>query len=201
MADQKTEQPATPAAAPPSAPAPSSGGGKTMLILTGVNLLLTLGVGAVLFMSFSKDQHKASVNDISLKDDHGNAKAEGGHGEENGKEGAHGERAPASAQYGKIIPLEEFTVNLSSVGTVSPKYARVNISIEVPSTDVETEVTHKVPQVRNTIIDLFNSKRPADLATAEGRANLKEEIRAALNTFLVSGKVKGVFFTSFAVSS
>ena len=51
------------------------------------------------------------------------------------------------------------------------------------------------------IIDLFNSKRPADLATAEGRDYLKDEIRNAINTFMVSGKVKGVFFTNFAMST
>jgi flagellar FliL protein len=58
-----------------------------------------------------------------------------------------------------------------------------------------------MPQVRNAIIDLFNSKSPTDLANAEGRDYLKEEIRNALNGFMVTGKVKGVFFTNFALSS
>ena len=40
-----------------------------------------------------------------------------------------------------------------------------------------------------------------DLASAEGRDYLKEEIRNALNGFLVNGKVKGVFFTNFALTS
>ena len=58
-----------------------------------------------------------------------------------------------------------------------------------------------MPQVRNVIIDLFNSKRPADLASADGRDYLKEEIRNSLNSFMVSGKIKGVFFTNFALTS
>ena len=58
-----------------------------------------------------------------------------------------------------------------------------------------------MPQVRNTIIDLFNSKRPGDLIQSEGRDYLKEEIRSALNGFMTTGKVKGVFFTNFALSS
>ena len=77
----------------------------------------------------------------------------------------------------------------------------MNISLEVPNEDAEGEVTSKMPQLRNAIIDLFNSKRPGDLATSDGRDYLKEEIRNALNSFLVTGKVKGVFFTNFALSS
>jgi flagellar basal body-associated protein FliL len=34
----------------------------------------------------------------------------------------------------------------------------------------------------------------------DGREYLKDEIRNALNTFLVNGKIKGVFFTSFALA-
>jgi flagellar basal body-associated protein FliL len=51
------------------------------------------------------------------------------------------------------------------------------------------------------VIDLFNSKRPSDLATGEGRDYLKEEIKNAINGFMVSGKVKGVFFTNFALTT
>lgn len=100
-----------------------------------------------------------------------------------------------------MVTLEQFTVNLTTPGSTTPKYVRVNISIEVPDGAVETEIGQKMPQVRNAIIDLFNSKRPTDLVHSEGREYLKEEIRAALNGFIVSGKVKGVFFTNFALSS
>ena len=99
------------------------------------------------------------------------------------------------------MTLDQFTVNLSTPGSASPKYVRVNISLEVSSEDAELEVNSKMPQVRNAVIDLFNSKRPGDLATAEGRDYLKEEIRNALNAFMVTGKVKGVFFTNFALTS
>ena len=99
-----------------------------------------------------------------------------------------------------MVTLDQFTVNLTTPGSTTPKYVRVNISLEVPSDDVESELTQRMPQVRNAIIDLFNSKRPSDVVSEEGRQYLKEEIRGALNGFMVSGKVKGVFFTNFALS-
>ena len=66
---------------------------------------------------------------------------------------------------------------------------------------VEFELSQKMPRVRDTVIELFNAKRADDLSTPRGRNYLKEEIRNAINGFMVSGKVKGVFFTNFALSS
>ncbi|MGZ3687733.1 MAG: flagellar basal body-associated FliL family protein [Bdellovibrionota bacterium] len=196
-ADEKVESPAASLGG-----APAGGGGKLVPILTIVNLLATMGMAAILFVSFKHDQAKPTVEDISAR----GSESEGGGKEGKGKEGAHegkeGEKAPTKKlmDFGKMVTLDQFTVNLSTPGSVNPKFVRVNISLEVPNDDLEAEVNSKMPQVRNVIIDLFNSKRPNDLATPDGREFLKEEIRNALNGFMVSGKVKGVFFTNFALA-
>jgi flagellar FliL protein len=197
-----------------SAPAssPSGGGGnKLVTILTIVNLLVCVGMGALLFVSFNKEKNIPAVTDIDAEsepeapaaaEDHGG----GGHGDKKadahggGAGGGHGDKK-AAAGFGTMLQLEQFTVNLSSPGGSAQKFVRVNISIEVSSEEVSSEVNSKMPQVRNAIIDLFNSKRSGDLATAEGREFLKEEIRSALNSFMSTGKVKGVYFTNFAVTS
>jgi flagellar FliL protein len=191
-----------------SAPAASDGGGgsKLVLILTGVNVLATLAMIGILFVSFQKEKSKPSVDDISVK-----SQAEGKEAKKEGEGGEHGggehggggkkEEKKPSAEFGKMVTLEQFTVNLSTPGSVNPKFVRVNVSLQVPNEESEQEVNSKMPQVRNTIIDLFNSKRPSDLSTAEGRDYLKEEIRNAINGFMVTGKVKGVFFTNFALGS
>jgi flagellar basal body-associated protein FliL len=116
---------------------------------------------------------------------------DGGHGD------AHG--APAKPKE-TVVSLEQFTVNLSTAVGATPKFARVVIAVEVPNEETSRELTQKMPQVRNSIIDLFNSKRPADLQTGEGRNFLKEEIRNALNSFLITGKIKAIFFSNFSVS-
>ena len=179
----------------------SSGGSKLPVIIAIINLLATVGMVAILFISFQRDKQHPSVDDITT---HG---AEAPAGEKAGEHGEGGEGAEHKestkkkpVEFGKMVTLEQFTVNLSTPGSVNPKFVRVNISLEVPNDEIEAEVTSKMPQVRNVIIDLFNSKRPADLATPDGRDYLKEEIRNTLNTFLVTGKVKGVFFTSFALA-
>ncbi len=187
----------------------SGGGSKIVLILTAVNMIATLAIVGVLFISFKKEQTAPKVEDIAAGAEHG--EEAGGHGEapagEHGAPAAGGHGAPGEKKttkvpgFGKMVTLDLFTVNLSTPGSAISRFVRVNISVEVPNDEVEGEFGQKMPQVRNTIIDLFNSKRPADLATVEGKETLKEEIKNALNGFLVTGKVKGVFFTNFVVTS
>jgi flagellar FliL protein len=183
----------------------SSGGGKLPALLGVLNLLLTVGIGAIVFLQFQKDKHHEAVSDINV-DAPASAQAGGEHGEkkeEGHAEAAHGEHGEAgkTAANDKLITLEQFTVNLSTSPGTPSRFARVVVAVEVTSSEASSELTSKMAPVRNSIIDLFNSKRPADLQTGEGRNFLKEEIRNALNSFLVTGKVKGVYFSNFQVSS
>lgn len=201
MAKEKEE-----AAAPAADAAPPAGPNKLVMILTIVNVLVSLGMVGVLFMSYQRELKMAKIDDITLQDQaHGEGGGDG-HGApadaHGGGHGGGGKDAPKKkiGDHGQMIGLDQFTVNLSTPGSIASKFARVNISLEVSGPEMEAEVTAKMPQIRNVIIDLFNSKRPTDLAAAEGRDYLKEEIRNALNSFLTAGKVKGVFFTNFAFS-
>jgi flagellar FliL protein len=180
----------------PSESTPSGGGGgKLVLILTLVNVVASLAMIALLVITFNRDMKKPQVADIdpnaaestdAKKDSTGTATAS-----DKKKDG----------HFGKMITLEQFTINLSTPGSMVPKFVRANISLEVPTDDAEAELNAKMPQVRNVIIDLFNSKRASDLAGTEGREFLKDEIKNAINSFMITGKVKGVFFTNFAVTS
>jgi flagellar FliL protein len=199
MAASASEEKAESTAA--NAGAPSGGGNKLVTLLSIVNSLAVVGMIAILFVSFQRDKKRPSVDDVAARAQAPAAKEEKkeGEGESKGEEGKEGAKK-TKADFGKMVTLEQFTVNLSTPGSVNPKFVRVNISIEVPTEDLENEVNAKMPQVRNVIIDLFNSKRPADLATADEREYLKEEIKNAINGFMIHGKVNGVFFTNFALS-
>src|SRR5262245_61649017 len=124
MAAAEKKEAEAPAAAA-AAPAPG-GGGKLVLILTAVNVLATLGMIGILFISFQKDKKKPQVEDIAVQGAEGEAHGEG----EGGKEGEHGGGEHGgggllrkkTADFGKMVTLEQFTVNLSTPGQVSPKF-------------------------------------------------------------------------------
>lgn len=180
------------------------GGNKLVMIITLVNMVATLGVLGVLFVGHQKEASKPTVEDI-LADkkaahggggDHGGGDAKGDHGGGD-KKGA----ADANIDSGKIIPLESFAVNLATGAGQLPRYIRMNVSMELEKGAKEDEFKVKTPRVRDTIISLLNSKRPTDISTPEGRELLKDEIKRAVNGYMTDSKVKGVYFTNFAVSN
>jgi flagellar FliL protein len=184
-----------------SAPESGGGGNKLVLILTALNLAISLGVAGVVFIAFKKEANQPKVGDIVANEPHAEPKKEGdGQG---GTEQGAGAKPASASDLARVFKVElaMFTVNLQSPGSANPRFARVNLTIEVSSEDTEKEVNQKMPQVRNTVIDLINSKTPADVKEVEGKNHLKEQIQKALNAFLVTGKVKGVYFTSFVVNS
>jgi flagellar FliL protein len=46
----------------------------------------------------------------------------------------------------------------------------------------------------------LNTKRPEDLLKKEGKLYLKEEIRTAINSFLIDGNVVDVFYIGFQIN-
>lgn len=196
--------------------APAAGGSKLVMIVSLVNLVATLGIVGILFMSFQKESAKTSVEDIvagQVKEGahgggqaggHGGAKAAGGHGDAKA-EGGHGGGEKGKAQVevdaGKIIALEPFTVNLASGAGAVPRYVRMNVSVELEKDATDDEFKIKTPRVRDTIISLLNSRKATDISTPEGRELLKEDIKRAINGYMQTSKVKGVYFTNFAISN
>lgn len=219
MSEDKKDGESGSAAAPASAPPQQSGSNKLVLILTGVNLILCVGISGALFVSWKKQRDQLKILDLEKaaaegqevaqeepkKDDgHGDSHG-GGHGDPHGGGGGHGDShggSKKSAEHSdlKTLPLDQFTVNLLTPGGIQQKFIRINLALGVPTADVEGEIQAKMPQVKNSIIDILNSKRPADLSTVEGREFLKGEIQNTINAILNSGKLNGVFITNFAVT-
>jgi len=166
-------------------PSQSRGSNKLVLILNLINFFLTLGIGGAVFYSFFKEKKQAKFEDLPSV--------------QQALEMSTLDSASPSSEVvkkvGKFIDLKQFKLNLAHSG-----FAIVNISVEVPTDDVEVELNSKIPMVRDILIHTFATKTKGDLDTIEKRENLKESIKGVINSFLISGKVKGVYFTNFALS-
>jgi len=157
-----------------------------IIILVVVNIFAMLAVGGMLYVAHKKDKDAMTMKDIVR-------------GEEEEKEAK--EMGLEEVQTEEELPvyeLDAFTVNLADIKET--RYARVNIKLELSNVDVEDELERRTPQVRDLIIILLSSKRYSDIQTSEGKNKLRDEIVKSINSYLVKGEVKNLYFTNFVVN-
>lgn len=182
-----------------------AGPNKLLLGLLVLNMVCVISVGAIVFLGQKKQDAAQSIDKIAqgAAASHGEEHAAAG-GEHGGaaKGGEHG-GGKGGAEAGKtgldidarFFNVGEFTANLSGPGT--SHYVRLNVNLELDKVLEEEEMKKRQAQIRDKVITLLNSKRPQDLQTSDGRGFLKEEIKTAVNAFLQTGKVNGVYFSTF----
>ncbi|MFH1484635.1 MAG: flagellar basal body-associated protein FliL [Chloroflexota bacterium] len=135
-----------------------------------------------------------------------------------GGEKAEGHQAEESASKvhspGPVCDVGERIVNLADPG--GRRYLKVAVAFEFeePETYSEasgghggtdkdkqfkSEMSPYVPLMQDTIISILTTKTTGQLASAEGKEQLKAEIKEQLNVLLVKHKVVNVFFTNFVM--
>lgn len=98
---------------------------------------------------------------------------------------------------GPVVPLDTFVVNLAGAG--GRNYLKVDISIELSAEKLSEEITNKLPKIRDTIILVLSTKTFEEIKTSQGKVVLKDELLARLNSYLTSGTVQNLYFTSFVI--
>ena len=178
MAEEKAAAPAAAPAAEPEAPA--KGKAPVLLIaLAVINMAVVAGVGFMLFQNRKKDAAEPKLDHV-IKGEHETHKTE---------------EAEDKSFVGKIIPLETFIVNLA--GSKGRRVAKVNMELEISGENLTTEIEQRKAQIRDMIIILLSGKTYDQVATKEGKDQLREEIMKTVNAFLTKGKIKQVYFTEF----
>lgn len=160
-------------------------------LLLALNLVVMGGVAFLQFQAFDKQKNEQSIQDV-IKAEMKTVLAD--KDKESGKD-AKGE----PPQEGMLFPLEGFTANLAQ-GDGPRRFVRLNAVLKFSTDSKEAEFKARKPQIRDTIIGILNSKRPEDLLKKEGKSYLKEEIKAAINSFLIDGKVEDIYYVGFQIN-
>ncbi len=161
-------------------------------LLTILVILNTVMLGAVAyfqFMSHKKLAASPSIRDV-VKAEMKKVTGEDGQVEDTGE---------AQVDDGKLFQLDGFTANLAQ-GDGPRRFVRLNTVLKFSKESNEEEFKRRKAQIRDSIITTLNGKRPEDLLTVQGKNFLKEEIKAAINSFLVDGHVIDVFYVSFQIN-
>ena len=149
---------------------------KVVIIMVAVLFVVMLGLTAGLFMIWTK---------LSTS----NAVATTVTGQDNSLTGTN---LP-----GPIYPLDTFIVNLADEG--GKRYLRVTMNLELTDDKFESQMEHRLPQVRDSVLTILPTKRFDDIRTVEGKTFLRNEIIAKLNTLFGSESVANIYFTEFVI--
>ena len=102
----------------------------------------------------------------------------------------------ANKDIGPTLALDTFIVNLIGQGR---SYLKTRIELELDNENTIVEINRRLPQLRDKILTTLSSKSFDDINTLEGKYQLRSELIASLNQYLVTGKVTNIYFTDFIV--
>ncbi|WP_104750423.1 flagellar basal body-associated protein FliL [Helicobacter cynogastricus] len=171
---------------------------KAMLfVVMGAVLVMLILVGVIVFLFMSKS---AEPNEGASRGG-GVAAQQMRNAQMNNNNADESSLMVRSSDYlslGPLYPLAgPFVVNLISQN--GRRYLKASVSLELNDSKLLEEIKNKETAIRDTIIEILSSKTVEEITTLKGKNKLKEEIRSNVNSFLIDGFIKNVFFTDFVI--
>jgi flagellar FliL protein len=158
---------------------------KLLIIVSVVALLFGVG-GAVVAVKLLGGADKGSEN----SEEHKSEAAAKSDSHSGGKQGQ-------AAAPGAMFDLDPFIVNLADTPDV--RYLKITIKLEVENEAVSTDLSARVPQVRDAVLVLLSSKDVNAVRTTQGKFQLRDEITQRINGLLPKPGVRSAYFTDFVV--
>ncbi len=186
--------------------AATSGKNPLLVVLVLVNTLAVCAIGFFQFQNHKKLNSVTTAADVMQQQ-----LAGGEHGAEGGGEaagapaGEHGGAAPAAGAAssvktdGLMYPIDPFTANLAQ-GEGPKRYIRISLVLKFTKDTKKEEVDSRKPQISDAIISMLNAKKPEELLKREGKDYLKEEIKTAINNFMIDGHLEDIYYVGFQIN-
>jgi flagellar FliL protein len=148
-------------------------GSKTkMMMIIAVSVLLLIGVGIGAYFFFSSDKSLTPEQEQALLE-------------------------RQAKEIGPMVHIDSFIVNILDQGEV--RYLKAAITLEADTAEAAAELNQRMPQIKDAILLLVGNKTFAELSDLQGRLQLRAELLNRVNSLLLSGKVKRIYFTDFVV--
>ncbi|MCD6582632.1 MAG: flagellar basal body-associated FliL family protein [Desulfuromusa sp.] len=156
-------------------PEEEGGGSKKKLIIIIIAVLVLLGgaAGGYFFFMGSDEEEKISP------------------------EQEQAELEKQAKQVGPMVSMDSFIVNI--MDDQESRYLKATITIEVDGEEASMELTQRMPQVKDAVLLLLGSKTFGEISDLQGKIQLRAELINKINSILLKGKVKRIYFTDFVV--
>ena len=155
---------------------PEESGSKKKLIIIIAAVLVVLigaGIGAFLFLGGEEEPVKISPEE----------------------EQAEMERQ--AKMVGPMVNIDTFIVNI--IDDEESRYLKASITVEVNTPEATMEIAERMPQIKDAILLLVGNKTYGELKDLQGKIQLRAELLNKINSVLVNGRVKRIYFTDFVV--
>jgi flagellar protein FliL len=155
---------------------------KMLLFIIAPVVLLLLGGGG--FFAYRYFKAPKPAEDAAKKEEHAK--------EAEGKAGKH--------EMKSTLNLEPFLVNLAD--TENPRFLKVTFRLGLDDAKLGEELSGDavaLAAARDSIISLLSSKTAEQILSAEGKNQLREEVKTKVNSVLPKGKVGEVYIVDFVV--
>ncbi len=149
-----------------------SGSKNKMMIIIAVSVVLLIGIGVGAYLFFSGDQDLTPEQEQALME-------------------------RRAKEVGPMVHIDGFIVNIMDEGEV--RYLKAAITLEAETAQVAAELSQRMPQIQDAILLLIGNKTFTELSDLQGRLQLRAELLNRINSLLLSGKVKRIYFTDFVV--
>ena len=100
-------------------------------------------------------------------------------------------------QVGPMVSIDSFIINI--LDDQESRYLKAAITIEVDSEEATMEINQRMPQLKDAILLLIGNKTFSELNDLQGKIQLRAELINKINSILLKGKVKRIYFTDFVV--
>lgn len=98
---------------------------------------------------------------------------------------------------GHIYEMDPFLVNLNDENAL--RYLKIKIEIESNQENRNEEYAKRLPQLRDATLTILSGKNHREIMSAEGKKNLKKELKDRFNKVLKDFKVQKIYFTEFII--
>lgn len=111
----------------------------------------------------------------------------------------HKAEAKPAAKPAIFVDLPDVLVNLSNAANERTQYLKVKIVLELPTSEVVTDIQPLMPRVMDSFQTYLRELRPTDLDGSAGLYRLKEELTRRVNAAVAPNRVTAVLFKEIIV--
>ncbi len=156
------------------------------IVIIVIGVFITLLVSVPLYFWIISDSAIVNISERSVDD---SDDADDGDTPE--------ETASYKKQYFYDIDLFKVPIKNDLFQSTGNPHFQIQMSFEVESEDILTELEGKVPILRDVIMSLISGRKISEVNSTLGKLKLKNDIRKHVNAFLEEGGVLEVYFTDF----